>query len=188
MAYKNTTGLSSVTDILSPYIEKRWFDGECMERGTAVHAACETHLKGLYAPKLLPAWQLYVDSFRRWSDIAINSVELSETRLKNNSLRYCGKPDAILSLRDNPEILVLVDWKTSQATQNWWQLQIVAYRKLAEHNGIKTERGLSVRLKNNGAVAIADEYTSMSDWNVFIGLLNSYRFFYGEKNGFRNIE
>ena len=184
MAYENKTGLPSVTDILSPYIETRWFTDECRDRGTAVHSSCDAHMKGLYAPKLQAGWQLYVESFLRWMDMCVDAVVLSEVRLRDDRLRYCGKPDAIVTLKGSDK-LVLADWKTSQGKQKWWELQNVAYRKLSSVHGFKTDRGLSVRLKKDGGMAIVDEYSGYGSWNIFIGLLNSHIFFYGgNNNGF----
>lgn len=180
MSYSNPTGLPSVTQIIAPYIDSKWFTDECRERGSAVHSACEAYLKGLYAPKLISAWQLYVDSFKRWSDLAIDKIILAEVRLRNDELSYCGQPDAIIKIKGTDKI-VLVDWKTSQSKQKWWELQIIAYRKLAQHNGTKTQRGLSVRLKSDGSIAISDEYSDVSAWNIFIGLLNSYKYFNGNR-------
>lgn len=179
MAYENNTGLPSVTNILSPYIDKRWFTDESRDRGTAVHAACESHLKGLYVPKLNPTWQLYVDSFKFWADKAIDKIILLEVRMRDDRLRFCGQPDAVVVLR-GWEYPVLIDWKTSQAAQRWWILQINSYRKLAEVNGLKTICGFSCRLKSDGSGCLLCEYGSKdvaTTWNLFLGLLNSYYFF-----------
>lgn len=180
MSYNNPTPYPSVTDVIAPYIDKGWFTDECRERGSAVHAVCEAHMQGLYAPKLISTWQLYVDSFKRWADLVIDKIILAEVRLVNDSLGYCGKPDAIITMKGTDKV-ILVDWKTSQGRQKWWELQICAYRELAEYNGIKTQRGLSVRLKKDGLMAIADEYPDMKAWNIFVGLLNSHRFFNGNR-------
>jgi hypothetical protein len=177
--YNNSTGLPSVTDILSPYINTDWFTEECCIRGSAAHAAAAAHLQGLYAPPLQPDWQLYVESFKKWADLAIDKVIVVEQRFVNKKLGYCGQPDLVAVLKGE-KYPVLIDWKTGQAHQKFWALQITAYRTLLEHNGIETYKGLSVRLKKDGSGCLATQHgnnTSGHEWNVFVGLLNSYTYF-----------
>lgn len=176
--YNNSTGLPSVTDVISPYIETRWFTQECRDRGSSVHAACEAHLLGLYFLPLEPVIQMYVESFKRWADFAIDEIVLTEKRLTDKSLGFCGQFDAILILKDSRKP-VLVDWKTSASEQKSWRIQIAAYRHLAATNGLRTQSGMSVRLKASGTGAIINEYSHdyKNDFNIFVGLLNSFKYF-----------
>lgn len=177
MTYRNDTGLPSVTQILSPYIDSTWFTQESRDRGEAVHAACAAHLMGTFCPPLDPEHQPYFDSARRWIDMAVDLVVLTEERLVDPALRYCGKPDLIAYLKGDKQP-TLIDFKTSQAAHPVWPLQITAYRKLAQVKGIGTARGISLRLKADGSGCLPKEYKSMDRyWNVFIGLLNAHHFF-----------
>jgi len=176
--YINNTGVPSVTDILKPYIDSRFFTDESRDRGEAVHAAIAAHLEGLWVKPLQPDWQLYVESFKRWADLVINEVILVEKRLIDPELGFCGQPDAILKLKGN-DFLTLADWKTSQAFQDWWILQGVGYRHLAKKDGgIETGQQLSVILKKNGSGCKVKQYDNFNYYfNIFIGVLNSYKFF-----------
>jgi len=177
MPYENKTGFPSVTDIISPYVDKRWFTAEHRERGSAVHACAAAHLLGLYVPKLKPDWQGYFDSFKRWADLVIDKVFIVEKRLSDKRLGYCGQPDTIVILRGD-RYAVLPDWKSSQAYQSWWEIQVGAYRALAEANGYETYKGLSVRMKKDGSGCLVNEHKSnVRAWNIFVGLLNAHKFF-----------
>lgn len=183
MPYVNDTGLPSVTEIISPYIDKEWFTEESRMRGEAVHRACQSHLLSLYVVPLPPCWQGYYDSFRRWADLAIDSIQLVEKRLSYNAtgLKFCGQLDTILTLKGD-STATQIDWKTSLTHQNWWKLQSAAYRFLAESCNYPTHRGLSIRLKNDGSGGLINEYPRnySKDFNIFVSLYNAYQFFKGK--------
>ena len=176
MAYVNETGYPSVTELIGPYIDKTWFTPEHSARGEAVHAACEAHINGLFVMPLRADYQPYFDSFRRWADKAIDDVILTEERLVDESLGFCGKPDAVLRIKGD-DCLALADWKTSQAYQRWWSVQAAGYEHLIRiEKGIEMGRAISVRLKADGSGCLIDEHEP-GGWNIFLGLLNSYNFF-----------
>jgi len=177
MSYVNDTGLPSVTQILSPYINKDWFTQEHSDRGTAVHECCHIYLKGEWLiPELPIYWRGYFDSFKRWADQVIDSILLLETRLKSDDLGYCGQPDFVGTLKGSDKI-VLLDWKTSQQYYPWFSLQGAAYRKLSSVDaGIETEGSASVRLKADGSGCLVD-YPEKDQLNIFYGLLNAHYFF-----------
>ena len=129
MAYKNNTGFPSVSDIIRPYINTKYFTDECRIRGTAIHACCASYIQGLYIPKLIPMYQKYIDSFKIWADENIEDVILIEERLVDKDLGYCGQLDAVLRLKDH-EKPCIVDWKTGKALQKSWILSIAAYAAL----------------------------------------------------------
>lgn len=182
MAYVNNTGLPSVTEVISPYIDKEWFTEEARLRGEAVHTAIKAHLLGLYVMPLPPQWRGYFDSFRRWAEVAVDSVVLVEKRLSHRAvgLNFCGQLDSILILKSD-SYGTLTDWKTSLSCQNWWKLQGAAYRFLAEANNYPTQRGISVRLKKDGSGCIINEWSRnyQKDFNIFVSLYNAYQFFKG---------
>lgn len=176
--YSNPTPYPSVTQIIGPYIDKIWFKPEDSARGTAVHGAMKSYALGAWAAPLKPDHRGYFDSGRRWFDLMVESVKLVEVRMVDAALGYCGQPDLICRLRGD-DAYALVDWKTGVAKANWHPLQVTAYRMLASvDKGINTGRGMVVRLMADGSMAQMDEYKFESRYqNVFIGLLNSWRFF-----------
>ena len=93
---------------------------------------------------------------------------------------FHGKPDLICILKGETHP-ALVDWKTSQAFQQWWIIQVQAYRHLAqEDKGIVTHRGMSLRLKKDGSGALGDDFSNRNhaaDWIVFQSHLNTYNFY-----------
>ncbi|MFA5906693.1 MAG: hypothetical protein WC836_22375 [Desulfobacula sp.] len=178
MTYSNTTGYPSVSDILSPYVDKSWFTDESRLRGDAVHAAAAAYLLGLYSPPVAPEYQGYVDSIKRWIDEMVTEVVLVEKRLVDTGRGYCGKPDAIVRLKGD-QGLSLPDWKTGQSQLKVWRYANVAYRRLAQIEGIETSRGFAVRPKKDGSGILPIQDYGMGsfarDWNVFLGVLNAYK-------------
>jgi len=171
--------IPTVTQLIAPYVDSIWFLPEHAERGQLVHAACLSHIQGLWVPPLLSEYQPYFDSFKKWADIAIDKVLLVEERLTDPVLGFSGRPDLICIIRGD-EFPTLIDLKTSQAEQRSWAIQIAAYRHLAlVDREINTVRGISVRLKADGGKAICMDYPKnyKNELNIFLGLLNAHRFF-----------
>lgn len=177
MTYLNDTGLPSVTDVISGYIDSQWFTEDARDRGTAVHEACFSHIKGDYVIPLKPAWRGYFDSFRRWCDHAKPKPHFAEVRLIDDQLKFCGQMDFAgeVEIRDGAG---LIDWKTSLAVEKWFRLQGAAYRHLAGMNGYPTVWGGNLRLKADGAMPLFNEWPPMAhDFSLFIMALNLYYFF-----------
>lgn len=171
--------LPSTTQIIKPYVDTQWFLPEHGQRGEAVHAACLSHVQGLWVPPLLPEYQPYFDSFRRWADIAIDKVLLVEEHLVDPAMGFTGRPDLICVIKGD-DLPSLPDLKTSQAYQKWWRLQAASYRHLAlKAKGIHTHRAFSVRIKSDGSGCLTTpEYPKdyAGDFNVFLGILNMHKF------------
>jgi hypothetical protein len=181
MTYTNDTGFPSVTEILSPWIDKSWFTEEHAERGSMAHAAVAAEILGLYYPPIRQDWKGYVTSALRWIDDMVQDALLVEERLVDPHRRFCGKPDLLARLKDNT--LCLVDFKTSKVAYNWWPIQVAAYRALASIHGHHTTRGLCLRLREDGGPALVTEYTSSHNrnLNVFHSALNTHHYFHGER-------
>lgn len=178
MAYVNDTGYPSSTQVIRPFVNTDFFTEEDRERGTAVHEAMTAHALGLWSPPLRADWQPYFDSGRRWFDAAVDKVILVEERLIDKQREYCGKPDLIAIIKGDKDPS-LIDYKTSQAVDKWWQLQAASYRRLAEvDRGIICHRSLSVRLMKDGSMAKTKEYTNHArDLNIFTGIVNAWKYF-----------
>jgi len=172
--YVNDTGLPSVTEIIRPFIDSQWFTEDSRNRGSFVHHAVAAYLNGVWTPPLPDVWQPYVDSAKDWIDRTIDRVLVVERRFVDTAKGYCGKPDLIAVIRGD-EAPTLIDWKTSASYQKWWPVQIAAYRLLAAANGHTTGRGLSVRLRDS--LPVVAEASGARDYDVFISLMNAYKYF-----------
>jgi hypothetical protein len=179
MTYVNDTPYPSVTQIIRPYINTEWFTEESAARGSAVHAACSAYVQGLFVPPLPAEWKGYFESFKKWSGNT-DKVLLAEERLIDPALRFCGKPDLIITHKSTSGN-ILVDLKTGAADAKWYALQNAAYRHLAtkKEKPIPTHRGITLRLKSDGTGCLATEYKAdfRREFNVFLGLINAHYFF-----------
>ena len=177
--YENLTGFPSVTEILGPYIDSRWFTDESRDRGTAIHAASAAYLQGLFVPPLKPEWQGYFESFKKWSEI-IDEVILIEVRLTDTAMGFTGQPDMIIRIKGDAGYS-LPDIKTGQSKLKVWKIQSAAYRYLAKSvKNIDTIRGFPVRPKPDGSgVLPVGDYARdyRVDFNIFRSALNCQRFF-----------
>ena len=177
MAYSNLTGLPSATQILSCFINTEWFKDEDRERGNAVHAAMKSHLQGLWAQQVKPDWQGYVDSGYRWVDENVDKVIIVEKRFSDRVYGYTGQPDLIAILKNRSGAGV-VDWKTAVAASVTWKGQIAGYDRLCHVNNIKTDWGCSVRLRQDGRIALADFMLRQKldvELQYFLNALTAYR-------------
>lgn len=177
--YENLTGYPSVTQIIRPHINTDYFTEESAVRGSAVHAACSAYVQGLFVPPLPDEWKGYFESFKRWSG-NIDKVLLVEERLIDPVLKFTGKADLIITHKATSGN-ILIDLKTGAADAKWYALQNAAYRHLAtkREKPIPTHRGMTLRLKSDGTGCLATEYKAdyRREFNVFLGLLNSYHYF-----------
>lgn len=150
MEYENNTGYPSVTDILEPFVDKRWFKDIHRKRGSKVHSAVSSNLKGLFAPSLPPNWQPYYDSFLPFKKHIVEII-LIEERLTDEEEEYTGQLDLIARLDEfYNNAVALIDWKTSQAVYKAFPVQIGGYCRLAEKKkGIVPDIGICARLRKD---------------------------------------
>ena len=177
MTYINDTGYPSVTEIINPFIDDEWFTEEHSNRGSAVHAACASHMLGLYVVPLSQQYQPYFDSFMRWCDIVKPETIEVEKRLIETRLGFCGQLDLACWVGKE---LRIIDFKTSQAKYLWWRLQGAAYRHLWDNNECdRSLGGGSLRLSSEGRTAIYDPWPKsyQNEFNIFLGALNLHKFF-----------
>lgn len=176
MAYSNKTGFPSVTQIISPFIDKEWFTDESRERGSAVHAACASYAMGLFVVGLPDEWNGYFESFQKWFNLIEPNPIVVETRYVDKKLGYCGQMDLVFESNER----ILLDIKTAQQQQKWWILQSSAYKHLFEVN--RTERIDScgcLRLRQDGRMPTFDQHPkdTRPAFNTFLSLLNAHKFF-----------
>jgi hypothetical protein len=175
--YVNNTPYPSCTEVLRPWVDTQWFTPESRDRGSAVHDALAHYLGGrpAFLCDLLPEWRGYFDSGRRWIDANVNTPMLVETRLSDPQWRFCGQPDLIAKLNDGSP--VLLDWKTG-AKARWHRLQIAGYRHLARPVW-PTDRGLTIRLHQDGSMPSVDEHPANieQDLNRLLSAVNLWWYF-----------
>ena len=104
MAYVNDTGLPSVTDVISCWIDTRWFTQESCIRGDQAHERISTHLTFDFMVNYDEKYEVYFKSFQKFEP-RIKEVVLVEKRLSDYDLGYCGQPD--LAFLDQDDTLCL---------------------------------------------------------------------------------
>lgn len=152
-------------------------------RGTALHSACTAHVQGLWCP-VDDGIKGYFDSFLRWYEL-VDDVIMVQRRLISKVWGYTGEPDIVVTLKNDPR-LVLADFKSPLAYSRGWSLQTAGYVVLFEENvtdGIKIDRWGSLRLREDGGVAIFNEADPGSK-AAFLCALRVYKYMMdGKKNG-----
>jgi hypothetical protein len=160
MGYRNDTGYPSVTDVLSPYIDKRWFKDIHRKRGNEVHRVMSCVCSGAWSIPINAAWAGYVKSISLWLSKNVKEFLLVETRYSDDVYKYTGKLDLVAILKD--ERKALLDFKTSVAEYKTWKLQTAAYKLLYTKNNPKErpiDITMAVRGREDGSKpALVNEY------------------------------
>jgi len=147
------------------------------ERGTKVHRIIAAICQGLWVASIPEDCRGYVESFQRWFDEYVEEVIFVEQELIDPIYEFRGHIDFFGKLR-KIALYGLTDWKTPIISQESWRLQMAAYNRLLEANGVIVDLVASLQLHPEGKVPkmIRYEGTSASDFNVFLGLLNGFKF------------
>ena len=146
MEYSNPTGLPSVSDIMEPFEDTRWFNDFHSYRGDFVHGWIGADLLGLFQPAVPEQFSGYIKSYLEFKP-HIKEVVLVERRLSSKR-GYCGQLDTVLLLDEvYNDCITLVDWKTSKAAYKTWEARIGGYFGLGIENGIPLKAGATVRLR-----------------------------------------
>lgn len=173
-----------VTEIISPWagLDKIPEDilANAANRGTRVHEICARVAAGDFVMSIDEDIRGYVQSFRKWFDIQVEEVLLSEERLNDEALGYTGQIDLVVMLKEG--IVALVDLKTPTTSYPTWKMQIAAYRNLLQKEGILPERTGSLQLHPEGKTPRMKWYEdSATDFNAFLSALNVYNYIRGGK-------
>lgn len=148
--------LPSVTQVLSsvgrlkngewtPLCDTRWVkDDTARNFGTAFHRAASYMLHGeeVEVPESMVPW---VEQFKRWRkehDWLVPAVDhlgtpLVEYSMCHQGLGYCGTPDLVAAAGDGcpyafRNCVVVCDWKTATAEQDYWAYQTAAYAEMVK--------------------------------------------------------
>jgi hypothetical protein len=157
MAYSNKTGLPSVSDILSPYEDTRWFKTEHSDRGNFVHSWVAADLQGLFAPPVPEAYSGYIESYLAFKP-HIKAVYVVERRL-TSAKGFCGQVDLVCLLDDiYHNIVALLDWKTGKAAMKIWHARLGGYVHLLKESGILVGGACTVRLRERPTPATGEVF------------------------------
>lgn len=181
MTYVNDTGLCSVTQCFSPYIDWSHISPSVLEkaadRGNRVHRALADEANGEFVI-VDDDIKGYVEAGRKFLAMAAE-ILMVEQRLISDLYKFTGQVDLVCQMRGETDIS-LVDFKTSSVVSKSWGLQLSAYKNLVDANNYQynIKRLMSVRLKKDGNYAI-HEYTNPAYlFSVFLNALSTFRFFY----------
>jgi hypothetical protein len=155
--YVNETGLPSVTDVLSCWVDRRWFTEESCIRGDQAHERISSHLTFEFIMDFDEKYEVYFKSFQQFEP-RIKEVVLVEERLADYDLGYCGQPDLVFL--DVDDMLALADWKTGKAVTKYWPIQLGGYSML-----LKSQKNISVR--KNIIVRLRDDEAKKPLINVY---------------------
>lgn len=178
MVYSNLTGLPSVSDIMEPYEDSRWFKPEHSERGDFVHGFAAADLLGLMTPVVPDQYSGYIESYFAFKP-RIKRVLIVEQRF--SSLRgYCGQVDLVAELDDvYNNCIALLDWKTSASKYKAWMARMGGYYGLLKDNGVGVTAGATVRLREKcntrGWFPLVDFYNEPELKENYIDFLCAHR-------------
>ncbi len=180
--------MPSVTQVLSPWQDFSKIRPDVLEeaklRGSLAHSLFAAYALCLWIPSVPENCVGYFDSFKRWFDATVAKVVAVEKRMVHPVYHYTGQLDLLCQIKGDKE-LTLLDHKTPLALYKSWQIQCVAYKKLADLEYSNITRTGSLRLSRDGKLAKLAEYsgTVERDFSVFLNCLSAYNFFRGGSNG-----
>lgn len=129
-----------------------------MDRGTAIHAMCETRLHGKRVAKVPDDLRPYWDSLRPALK-RVNHCQMTERFVWHREQRYAGTLDAVARHRG---IVSLIDFKTTgnlgylPSRMHEYSLQLVAYaHALHDTHGVSVDQAVLIVAHPDGA---AQEY------------------------------
>jgi hypothetical protein len=173
-AYSNETGLPSVTNVLSCWVDARWFTPESCVRGNQAHDRVSSHLTFEFMADFDEQYEVYFKSFQKFEP-RIKEVVLVEERLADYELGFCGQPDLVFI--DEDLKLALGDWKTAKAIAKYWPLQLGGYSILLRtQKNIVVEKNLIIRLRNDDTKKPLINYYDVKECErLFMNQLELYK-------------
>ena len=150
------------------------------DRGTRVHAYCESYALGLFVEDIDNDCKNYVEVFKKWFDQTVEKILFTETRLNSPTLKVSGQFDLMVILKGDSKPSI-IDLKTPAQPLNSWRLQTAAYQMLCDEclGKIDTRR-ICLLLPKIGDNAKVCEYEDHAlDQYLFSKAVQLYRFFKG---------
>ena len=151
------------------------------KRGDLIHKLCSMYLNKLWIMEMDSESESYMNAFIEWSKNNIKHVLMTDRRLYDDEKKFTGEFDLIAQIQglSGP---VLVDIKTSRTYSNAWPIQLAAYKRLCDVNGIKVVSACNLHLKknSNGEVKVKlipyDDLTTYG--KIFQSALDCYDYFH----------
>lgn len=175
-------GYLRVTEVLKPYSTLTEIDPHTLanaaDRGTRVHAYCESYALGLFVAEVDDDCKNYFEVFKEWFDEMVVKVLYTEKRLNSPTYRISGAFDMIAVLKGD-RLPTLVDIKTPLTPSLSWQLQTAAYSLLVkELLDMHISRRICLMLpKHRDDVKIVEYTDHEKDQELYLKALELYRFF-----------
>lgn len=183
----------SVTTVLAivrkPFLEAwrgKWGNKECdrimresQELGHRIHAAIEGYFRGDLTPEMSAQEAGMFLLFKQWAtDTRFQPLEL-EMNVQSKLHHYHGSFDAVGHFGDGK--LMVLDWKTSSATDALYGAQLAAYAQgYKEMTGTEITEGLVVRMDKKPETKKAFEVTRFDDlpkyFEIFLHAKELYEF------------
>ena len=144
--------------------------------GDQFHVAADNIVNGVPTTPPTRRLQGMCRSFKAWVDENKFRPEVQEFDVVSKVHRYAGTLDAIGTLGDDSE-LVLLDWKSSAGIYPEMAYQLAAYaHAYREQQGIELKRGWIIQVDKKPPYEL---HTKMWDnldakFEVFLGLLKAY--------------
>lgn len=151
-----------VTEILQPFNDFSKIDPAVLERkriiGTNVHKAIDDYIKE-DIPILCDEEMGYFRSYLKWAEYVNPLYSVNEKRFFDDTLMITGAIDAIVSIGESKD-LVILDFKTSAVENHTtWPLQAHLYHYLAQKEFPSlSDRMIFLKLDKKGLVPVAYTY------------------------------
>lgn len=175
-------GYLRVTEVLKPFSTLNEIDpatlAKAADRGSRVHAYCETYSLGLFVADVDEDCKNYFEVFKKWFDEMVDKVLYTEKRLNSSNYRISGAFDMIAVLKGDTHP-TLIDIKTPASPSLSWQLQTAAYQLLAHEclNEIVVRRICLMLPKFKDSATVIEYEDHKRDQLLYLKALELYRFF-----------
>lgn len=151
-----------------------------------MHGCMAAYGLGIWHPKIHPELVPYVESGIKWYDANVKKVIAVEQRYVDERNQYTGQID-LLAETVNDGVAV-IDWKTSVAAYDIWELTTAAYKNLVEINlNIDVDTRMTVRLRKEPGKPALQNYWEGDGLKTFLSaarVINKLGMPRGGINGF----
>jgi ATP-dependent exoDNAse (exonuclease V) beta subunit len=172
-------GFLRVTHLLSLFSGLSSIDSSVLEnaaaRGKLVHDTIEAERQGIGKGQVPEHIQGYMQSYDLWAEG--KKFIPKPKRMYCDMLMITGEIDDIYQVGDE---LILVDYKTPARQSKTWPMQATAYKYLCKQYGLDIARIEFVKLEKTGKAP--KEFFYIDDMPMFIKILESYRYFFENKD------